>query len=102
MKKIDFNIFAIPNTHFSVVVGPLTIEERCARDGGLVPHPTECHAYYNCSHKYEFVPYYFEQYLQECPYPDIFNTETMACDHFENVKCGARVEFKNGCKFKYL
>ncbi|WAR27200.1 hypothetical protein MAR_012904, partial [Mya arenaria] len=65
---------------------------------GVFPHPTECQAYYNCSvynipNRYEI----FEHRV-ECVYPQLFNTETKQCDHFENVKCGTRTEFKNGSK----
>ncbi|WAR27168.1 hypothetical protein MAR_012872 [Mya arenaria] len=73
-------------------------EERCNLNGGVFPHPTECQAFYNCSVRYTWIPRFFEQHLVECPYPQFFNTETKQCDHFENVKCGTRTEFKDGCK----
>lgn len=80
--------------------GPLTVEEQCQMKGGIIPHPTECQAYYNCSVWYDPVPRYLEQYMQECPYPMLFDAETGKCDHFENVKCGNRQAFKNGCAYR--
>jgi len=81
-------------------LGPLSIAEQCSMHGGLIPHPDECQTYYNCSHKYEQVPTYYEQHMMECPYPELFNTKTMSCDHFENVQCDKRKEVKNGCDYK--
>ncbi|XP_052778891.1 uncharacterized protein LOC128216371 [Mya arenaria] len=82
--------------------GHLSPVERCNRDGnGVFHHPTECQAFYNCSVRYTpEIPRFFEQHLVECPYPQLFNTETKQCDHFENVKCGTRTEFKDGCQYK--
>ncbi|XP_052778857.1 uncharacterized protein LOC128216337 [Mya arenaria] len=82
-------------------LGPLSPEERCNMFGGVFPHPKECQAFYNCSVRYTpQIPRFFEQYLVECPYPQLFNTETKECDYFENVKCGSRTEFKNGCQYR--
>ena len=80
-------------------VGPLSPQEQCAVHGGIFPHPTECQAYYNCSMVYQSVPMLLEQHMMECQYPELFNAETNRCDHFENVKCGPRTEFKDGCKY---
>ncbi|XP_052778858.1 uncharacterized protein LOC128216338 [Mya arenaria] len=80
--------------------GHLSPEERCDLDGGVFHHPTECQAFYNCSVRFTPIPRFFEQHLVECPYPQLFNTETKQCDHFENVKCGTRTEFKDGCQYK--
>ncbi|WAR27171.1 hypothetical protein MAR_012875, partial [Mya arenaria] len=71
--------------------GHLSPEERCSIDSDDVfPHPTECQAFYNCS-VYNKPSMYqiFEQHLDECPYPQLFNTETKQCDHFENVNTNA-------------
>ncbi|XP_052761462.1 uncharacterized protein LOC128204137 [Mya arenaria] len=82
--------------------GHLSPEERCNIDGdGVFPHPTECHAFYNCSvHNTPGMYQPFEQHEDECPYPQLFNTNTKQCDHFENVKCGTRTEFKDACNYK--
>lgn len=83
-------------------IGPLTVAEQCLMDSNaLIPHPTECQAYYNCSMRYETVPRLFEQHLMECSYPEYFNPDTKRCDHFENVKCGVRQAFKNACKWQH-
>ncbi|XP_052778854.1 uncharacterized protein LOC128216333 [Mya arenaria] len=89
----------IENNHICFSV-PLSPEERCNMFGGVFPHPTECQAFYNCSVRYTWIPRFFEQHLVECPYPQLFNTETKKCDHFEIVKCGTRTEFKDGCQYK--
>ncbi|XP_052779411.1 uncharacterized protein LOC128216788 [Mya arenaria] len=82
-------------------LGPLSPEERCNMFGGVFPHPTECQAFYNCSVRYTHgIPRFFEQHLVECPYPKLFNTETKQCDYFENVKCGSRMEIKDGCQYR--
>ncbi|XP_052781428.1 uncharacterized protein LOC128217983 [Mya arenaria] len=81
--------------------GHLSPEERCNLYGGVFPHPTECQAFYNCSVRYTSIPRLYEQHLVECRYPQLFNTETKQCDNFENVKCGTRTEFKDGCQYKY-
>ena len=36
--------------------------------------------------------------MQECPYPEQFNTETMECENFEKVECGKRKDTKDACK----
>ncbi|KAH3820314.1 hypothetical protein DPMN_122060 [Dreissena polymorpha] len=80
--------------------GPLSIEERCNMFGGIIAHPTECQAYYNCSVRYQNVPRLLEQHLVECSYPELFHAETKQCEHFENVKCGSRREFKDACDYR--
>ncbi|XP_052781097.1 uncharacterized protein LOC128217766 [Mya arenaria] len=81
-------------------LGSLNPEERCKMFGGMFPHPTECQVFYNCSVNYTRIPWFFEQHLVECPYPQLFNTDTKQCDHFENVKCGSRAEIKDGCQYR--
>lgn len=80
--------------------GPLSIEEQCKLYGGIIPHPSECQAFYNCSLIYEYVPRFYEQHLQECEYPKLFNIDTKQCKHFENVKCVNRKEYKNACDYR--
>ncbi|KAH3819920.1 hypothetical protein DPMN_121664 [Dreissena polymorpha] len=74
---------------------PLSIEEQCNMFCGIIVHPTECRAYYNCSVRYQDVLRFLEQHLVDSPYPELFNVETKQCEHFENVKCGSRREFKD-------
>ena len=73
-------------------------QERCDNGEKLFAHPDECQKFYNCSITNS--PWYakFRRYLQECPYPELFDTEKMSCQNFEEVNCGGRTEFKNPCK----
>lgn len=78
----------------------LSIAEKCQMYGiGVYPHPSQCQAFYNCSVDNSGSYYYSEQYMQECPYPNLFNAEANICDDFENVKCGDRVEYTNACDY---
>ncbi|XP_021365437.1 uncharacterized protein LOC110458159 [Mizuhopecten yessoensis] len=93
-----------PPTHTGTtcetVVQGVSMSLLCAANPSLmIPHPTECQLYYNCSHTYNTVPRYFEQHMQECPYPQLFSTHTHSCQAFENVTCGARTEHKSACKY---
>ncbi|KAK3601571.1 hypothetical protein CHS0354_027815 [Potamilus streckersoni] len=82
---------------------PLTIDEQCSQNkSAIIPHPTECQLYYNCSVNYTYVPRYFEQHLVECPYPKLFSTDSFKCEEFDNVSCGNRKETKSGCGYRYL
>ena len=74
------------------------MEERCENGATIIPHPSECQLYYNCSVRYQNIPRHFEQHMQECPYPQLFNDVTEQCDNFENVDCANRKETANGCK----
>ncbi|KAK7490020.1 hypothetical protein BaRGS_00018720 [Batillaria attramentaria] len=78
-----------------------SIVEFCSRDfTALIPHPQECQAYYNCSMVYDTVPSFFEQYLMECPYPKLFDSQRRVCDDFRNVDCGARREAVSACDYR--
>ena len=85
-------------TYSFIITEPLTIEQQCKNGATFIPHPSECQLYYNCNLRYDHVPRYFEQYMQECAYPKLFNTETKKCEEFEKVNCGKRKETKDGCK----
>ena len=77
---------------------PPTIEEQCQQDPtAIIPHPTECQLFYNCSVVYGPGPRVFEQHMG---YTDYFNTDTMKCDNFENVNCGDRVETLDACSYR--
>ncbi|KAL3853245.1 hypothetical protein ACJMK2_016801 [Sinanodonta woodiana] len=82
---------------------PLTVEEQCGQDiTAIIPHPTECQLYNNCSVNYTYVPRYFEQHLVECTYPKLFSTDTFKCEDFDTVNCGNRRETKSGCGYRAL
>ena len=78
-----------------------TIEQECLYNPtAIIPHPTECQLFYNCSLVYNPGPRVFEQHMDECYYPDLFNTATMQCEYFENVDCGTRTEHVDACSYR--
>ncbi|KAK3101438.1 hypothetical protein FSP39_003609 [Pinctada imbricata] len=79
----------------------LTKAEQCEKDATLVTsHPEECQLYYDCDRKYAAIPSFFEQYLQECPYPQLFSEVTRKCENFTKVDCGTRKEHKSACDYR--
>ncbi|XP_052252894.1 uncharacterized protein LOC127859481 isoform X5 [Dreissena polymorpha] len=68
----------------------------------ILPHPTNCAWYYNCSVKgltrQSVYPYDIE-YAQECPYPDLFSAATMRCEHFHSVSCRGNFEPQAPCEY---
>ncbi|XP_069142729.1 protein jagged-1a-like [Argopecten irradians] len=96
-----------PPTHTGptceTVVTNLDIATICAHSPDLViAHPKECQLFYNCSHTYPTIPRFFEQNMQECPYPQLFSTETKKCEAFEDVQCTYREEHKSGCDYRHI
>ncbi|KAK3601573.1 hypothetical protein CHS0354_027817, partial [Potamilus streckersoni] len=79
---------------------PETIEEKCLTGSKIIPHVGECQLYYNCSVRYQTIPRYFEQHLDECSYPKLFSTVTDQCEDFDKVVCGERIEHKSGCDYR--
>ncbi|XP_064606642.1 uncharacterized protein LOC135471362 [Liolophura sinensis] len=76
------------------------IDDECERNQrSRFPHPTECALYYDCSVIYKSIPKYFEQFLAECPYPQLFNDKTLRCESFNRVNCGRRREVKEPCDY---
>ncbi|KAL8620781.1 hypothetical protein ACOMHN_043824 [Nucella lapillus] len=77
------------------------LQERCQGDRtAIFAHPWQCQLYYNCSH--DAVPdprSYLHQYLQECPYPQLFSNLTLRCEPFDQVTCGDRVEHVDLCDY---
>ncbi|XP_071083536.1 uncharacterized protein [Haliotis cracherodii] len=63
----------------------------------LIPHPTNCAQYYNCSAPTRFR---WPEHLSECPYPQFFNVITKRCEHYTMVKCGERVEAISQCDYR--
>ena len=79
-----------------------TVAERCQNGSTAVfPHPTECQLYYNCSNR---VPQYypFEDYMEECIHPQLFDVVTMQCQNYSDVDCGQREELVEYCTFVNL
>ena len=79
-----------------------TVAERCQNGSTAVfPHPTYCQLYYNCSNR---VPQYypFEDYMEECLHPQLFDVVTMHCQNYSDVDCGQREELVEYCTFVTL
>ena len=78
-----------------------TVAERCQNGSTAVfPHPTECQLYYNCSN-HVFDPR-FEQYMEECLHPQLFDVVTLQCQNYSDVDCGQREELVEYCTFVNL
>ncbi|XP_048257660.1 uncharacterized protein LOC124146557 [Haliotis rufescens] len=63
----------------------------------LIPHPTECAQYYNCTTP--AMKHYWEANLQECPYPQLYDPGTETCEHYTTVQCGNRTEPLGKCEY---
>jgi len=57
--------------------GPGEGEFECPEFEGLFPNPADCKTFYQCL---EFIPF-----LNECPFPLVFNPEFLVCDFISNV-----------------
>lgn len=70
----------------------------------IVPHPSECQLYYNCSIPFMNHQTYnlrsLEEHMVECPYPLLFDTKTEKCEDFDKVDCGNRTEIADACKYR--
>ncbi|XP_046555121.1 uncharacterized protein LOC124264424 [Haliotis rubra] len=66
----------------------------------LIPYPTNCARYYNCSAP-AIRRYYpgIEKNLQECDYPQLYNPDTHRCEHYSMVQCGSRFEPLDACEY---
>ena len=61
----------------------------------IVPTPDNCAQYYNCTERNTFLG----NHTKECKYPDLFSTQTNACQNFETVHCAkSRTEPQAPCK----
>lgn len=60
---------------------------------GLIPDPSNCARFYNCSTGL------MNPLSQECQYPSLFSIIRRACVNFESVQCGVRYEPQSPCKF---
>lgn len=67
----------------------------CSMSSRLVAKGDNCAQYFDCSSPVTE----FGQYLQECPYPQLFNDDTQQCQHFSQVECKSRYQPKAPCKF---
>lgn len=78
------------------------IAEICFRHPDFVTgSATDCHRFYNCSEKSSFfreMTSWPTPYLHECPYPFLFSEESLQCENYTDVVCGARFEATWECK----
>lgn len=76
------------------------ISNQCSGGTDLLPHPTYCQLYYNCSAPTGNIPSRpQEQYLDECPYPQLFSAATNKCEPFYRVECGQRQVLVDYCDY---
>ena len=59
-------------------------------------HPTRCGQFYDCTRPNSR---FGEMYLQECPYPSLYDPNTKACLDFTEVTCGVRAEPISPCTY---
>lgn len=77
------------------------IDHPCSGRTGILPHPTQCHWYYNCSLDAEQPEWKkHEPFTVECPYPQLFDEFQMRCREYLNVKCGPRFEPVAHCEYR--
>ena len=60
----------------------------------MIAFESNCAKYYNCSKGMVA-----GQYVEECPYPDLFSIGSKKCDKFENVSCQNRTEPMAPCTY---
>ncbi|WAR05418.1 hypothetical protein MAR_020787 [Mya arenaria] len=74
-------------------VQPVDIPQYCrSNPSAVLPDPSNCGKYYNCSHP-------DTGYTQECIYPLLFSDKTSSCDNFQDVQCGTRPEPQSPCEY---
>jgi len=61
-------------------------------------HPGECAQFYHCGAPAQEARW--EQHLNECEYPMLFNIATKRCEHYSMVTCGIRREPYDPCDYK--
>ena len=76
------------------------ISDQCSGGTDLLPHPSYCQLYYNCSAPSGNIPARpQDHYLDECPYPQLFSTTTNRCEPFYQVECGQRQVLLDFCMY---
>ncbi|KAH9524758.1 hypothetical protein Btru_027739 [Bulinus truncatus] len=76
--------------------------EICKSDRALISvHPDNCAWYVNCTSVPDAAMMtYFNGYINECPYPQLFSELTLQCEDFNNVRCKNRFEPKSPCEYR--
>ncbi|KAL4228860.1 hypothetical protein ACF0H5_011900 [Mactra antiquata] len=80
----------------STNVDPKHINELCfANPTAILPHPSNCAQYFDCSRSNTK----YGHYLLECTYPMLFNAQTLQCEDFQTVTCQNKFEPKSPCQY---
>lgn len=102
IKTSEFSVLSLLWFSFVIATSAI-ISNQCSGGTDLLPHPTYCQLYYNCSARTGNIPARpQEQYLDECPYPHLFSTATSRCEPFYRVECGQRQVLVDYCKMLQL
>ncbi|KAI8777160.1 CAunnamed protein product [Biomphalaria glabrata] len=103
-SKTVFNYrdFLLDDYQSSKSSGNLDALEICRNDPGLISaHPDNCAWYINCTSVPDAAMMtYFNGYVSECPYPQLFSHVTLQCEDFNNVQCLERFEPKSPCEYR--
>ncbi|XP_046350574.2 uncharacterized protein LOC124131378 [Haliotis rufescens] len=69
--------------------------------GKLIPHPKNCHWYFNCTET-ALIPKWRhgEPFVAECRYPQLFDVNINRCREFINVGCGYKFEPVDPCEYR--
>ncbi|XP_046373608.1 uncharacterized protein LOC124147048 isoform X2 [Haliotis rufescens] len=72
-----------------------------SREEVLLPHPKNCHWYFNCSlNASSEVWVYQEPLTEECQYPRLFSLTSRKCEKYDTVDCGSRNIKKEPCEYR--
>ncbi|KAL3884669.1 hypothetical protein ACJMK2_024787, partial [Sinanodonta woodiana] len=72
------------------------VEEICSSSTyTVVPHPDNCAQFYNC----EVENTKLGHYLMECPYPQLFDSNSLMCKDFQDVECGVKFQPLSRCDY---
>ncbi|KAK7010578.1 chitin binding beak protein 1 [Biomphalaria glabrata] len=67
----------------------------------ILPHPSRCHWYYDCSQPPSNPVWKtVEPLTLECPYPSLFSETKLTCQAYNEVDCGQRTEYKTPCDYR--
>lgn len=80
-------------------INPNLLSSHCTdRPFDLIPDPTNCARYFNCSNP-GVSRGMVQPYLAECKYPKLFVSSSMGCQIFTTVSCQDRYEPRAPCEY---
>ncbi|BFZ01380.1 hypothetical protein BsWGS_04419 [Bradybaena similaris] len=96
------SVFEDDRHSFKVSLSAMDVIKMCqGKRGSLLAHPDSCSWYVNCSMTPDAVmSRYFDGYVMECPYPQLFSSVTSQCEDFNHVDCQSRFEPKSPCEYR--